>query len=317
MSTFAFPNSLAIARTDSIGDVIVTLPLCGFIKKHSPNTRIVFIGRSYTQAIVEACPFVDEFLNFDMRAISSLKVEACVFAFPDAEVMKWVKAQGVKNRIATGSRIASWKFANDRVFFSRKNSDLHESQLNFYLLRPFGVEDIPSLEEIRLWHVLKPQVDSPIQLEPNKRSVVFHMLSKGSALNWSLHQYQELAALLPAADFNIYITGTEEEGVRIRKDFRFDSHLTDLTGKLSLPQLIAFISSCETLVAASTGPLHIASAVGIRAIGLYPSQRPMHPGRWMPIGERAAYLEDGNLGEKESLEIAPEAALKRILEVSL
>ncbi|MFA9221815.1 MAG: glycosyltransferase family 9 protein [Sediminibacterium sp.] len=316
MSTFAFPSRIAVSRTDSIGDVIVTLPLCGFIKKHSPNTRIVFIGRSYTQAIVEACPFVDEFLNFDKRAESNLKVEACVFAFPDAEVMQWVKAQGVKRRIATGSRIASWKFANYRVFFSRKNSDLHEAQLNFHLLYPFGVKDIPTLEKIRAWHVLKPQVESPIQLEPNKRSVVFHMLSKGSALNWSLNQYQELAALFPPANFNIYITGTEEEGVRIRKDFQFDSHIIDLTGKLSLPQLIAFISSCETLVAASTGPLHIASAVGIRAIGLYPSKRPMHPGRWMPLGINSSYLEDGKSEQKESLEISPEAVSSIILGVN-
>jgi ADP-heptose:LPS heptosyltransferase len=313
MRTFAFPSSIAISRTDSIGDVIVTLPLCGFIKKHSSNTRIVFIGRGYTQAIVEACPFVDEFLNFDKHSESSLKVEACVFAFPDAEVMKWVKAQGVKKRIATGSRIASWKFANDRVFFSRKNSDLHESQLNFHLLSPFGAKDIPTLEEIREWHVLKPKVESPIQLDPNKRSVVFHMLSKGSALNWSLHQYQELTMFLPTADFNIYITGTEEEGVRIRKDFQFDSHIIDLTGKLSLPQLIAFISSCGTLVAASTGPLHIASAVGIHAIGLYPSKRPMHPGRWKPLGINASYLEDEKSEQKESLEISPEAVLKMIL----
>jgi ADP-heptose:LPS heptosyltransferase len=316
MSTLAFPSSLAIARTDSIGDVIVTLPLCGFVKKYSPHTRITFIGRSYTQAIVEACPFVDEFVNFDKRAESNLKVEACVFAFPDAEVMKWVKAQGVQKRIATGSRIASWKYANDRVFFSRKNSDLHESQLNFHLLSPLGVKDIPSLEEIRAWHVLKPQVARPIQLEPNKRSVVFHMLSKGSALNWSLKQYQTLASLLPSSEFNIYITGTEEEGVRIREDFHFDSHIIDLTGKLSLPQLIAFISSCDTLVAASTGPLHIASAVGIQAIGLYPSKRPMHPGRWKPLGINASYLEDGNSEQKESLEISPEAVLKKILEVN-
>ena len=312
MSTFAFPSSLAIARTDSIGDVIVTLPLCGFIKKYSPNTRITFIGRGYTQAVVEACPFVDEFVNFDKHSESSLKADACVFAFPDAQVMKWVNAQGVKKRIATGSRIASWKYANDRVFFSRKNSELHESQLNFHLLYPFGVKDIPTLEEIRAWHVLKPQVESPIQLEPNKRSVVFHMLSKGSALNWSLHQYQELASLLPAADFNIYITGTEEEGVRIRKDFRFDSHIIDLTGKLSLPQLIAFISSCETLVAASTGPLHIASAVGIRAVGLYPSKRPMHPGRWRPLGERAAYLEDGVVDEAAVLNISAEEVFEKL-----
>ena len=162
MSTFAFPNSIAISRTDSIGDVIVTLPLCGFIKKYSTNTRITFIGRTYTQAIVEACPFVDDFVNFDKRENVELNADACVFAFPDAEVMKWVKEQGVKKRIATGSRIASWKFANDRIFFSRKNSDLHESQLNFYLLHPFGVKEIPSLEEIRNWHILKPQVECPL-----------------------------------------------------------------------------------------------------------------------------------------------------------
>jgi ADP-heptose:LPS heptosyltransferase len=139
------------------------------------------------------------------------------------------------------------------------------------------------------------------------------MLSKGSALNWSLKQYQKLASLLPASEFNIYITGTEEEGVRIREHFQFDDHTIDVSGKLSLPQLIAFISSCETLVAASTGPLHIASAVGIHAIGLYPSKRPMHPGRWMPLGIKASYLEDGNSEQKESLEIAPEAVFKMIL----
>jgi ADP-heptose:LPS heptosyltransferase len=226
--------------------------------------------------------------------------------------MKWVKAQGVRKRIATGSRIASWKFANDRVFFSRKNSDLHESQLNFNLLYPFGVKDVPTLEEIREWHVLKPQVESPIQLEPNKRSVVFHMLSKGSALNWSLGQYQTLASLLPASEFNIYITGTEEEGMRIREGFQFDEHIIDLSGKLSLPQLIAFISSCDTLVAASTGPLHIASSVGIRAIGLYPSKRPMHPGRWMPLGLKATYLEDGVVDDATALNISAEEVFEKL-----
>jgi hypothetical protein len=39
----------------------------------------------------------------------------------------------------------------------------------------------------------------------------------------------------------------------------------------------------------------------------------MHPGRWMPLGVNANYLEDGNSAQKESLEISPEAVLKMIL----
>jgi ADP-heptose:LPS heptosyltransferase len=41
------------------------------------------------------------------------------------------------------------------------------------------------------------------------------------------------------------------------------------------------------LVAASTGPLHLAAALGIYALGIYPPIRPMHPGRWAPVGEKA------------------------------
>lgn len=292
MST-GFPNSIAIVRTDSIGDVVVTLPMCGYIKEHSPNTRIVFVGKSYTADVIAACPFVDEFINFDDRMNVRLDVEAAVFAFPDKEAMKWVKSQGVRVRVATAKRKQSWLYATERVWFSRKNSEFHESQLNFNLLRPFGLLQLPTFSEIQRWHVLKPQVVSPIALESGKRAVIFHMLSKGSALNWSLASFEALAQRLSPEEYSIYLTGTAAEGERIREVFGSYTHVHDITGQLSLSQLIAFIASCESLVAASTGPLHLASALGIRAVGLFSSRRPMHPGRWRPIDEKSIVLEDG------------------------
>ena len=288
-----FPNSIAIVRTDSIGDVVVTLPLCGYIKEHSPQTRIVFVGKSYTADVIAACPFVDEFVNFDDRMNVRLDVEAAVFAFPDKEAMKWVKSQSVRIRIATAKRKQSWLYANKRVWFSRKGSEFHESQLNFHLLRPFGLVELPTLAEIQPWHVLQPQVASPIVLESGKRAIIFHMLSKGSALNWSLQSFESLAKELSPNEFSIYLTGTAAEGERIREVFGSYSHVHDITGQLSLAQLIAFIASCESLVAASTGPLHLASALGIRAVGLYSSRRPLHPGRWRPIAAKSVILEDG------------------------
>ena len=59
---------------------------------------------------------------------------------------------------------------------------------------------------------------------------------------------------------------------------------------MSLRQFIAFINHCDILIAASTGPLHIAAAVGKRAIGLFAPMRPIHPERWKPIGKQAHYL---------------------------
>ncbi len=64
-------------------------------------------------------------------------------------------------------------------------------------------------------------------------------------------------------------------------------NVTDICGKLSLSQFISFIHECNGLVACSTGPLHIAAVSGIEAYGIYPPIKPMHPGRWAPIGKKA------------------------------
>ncbi len=66
--------------------------------------------------------------------------------------------------------------------------------------------------------------------------------------------------------------------------------ITDLTGEFTLAQFISFINESNGLVAASTGPLHLAATLGKVAVGIYPPIRPMHPGRWAPLGQKANYL---------------------------
>ena len=63
--------------------------------------------------------------------------------------------------------------------------------------------------------------------------------------------------------------------------------IIDLTGKMSLLDLISFINNVNGLVAASTGPLHIAAALGKHALGIYAPMKPIHPGRWKPLGINA------------------------------
>ena len=63
--------------------------------------------------------------------------------------------------------------------------------------------------------------------------------------------------------------------------------VTDISGLMDLGQFMSFINQCDGLVANSTGPLHIAAALGKDAYGIYPPMRPIHPGRWAPIGKKA------------------------------
>ena len=65
MSQVFAHKTFLLSRTDSLGDVVLTLPLCGWIKRHIPGATILFLGKTYTRAIIESCPDVDAFLNWD------------------------------------------------------------------------------------------------------------------------------------------------------------------------------------------------------------------------------------------------------------
>ena len=94
----------------------------------------------------------------------------------------------------------------------------------------------------------------------------------------------QLAQKLVERDYAVYFSGTEKEGKMFRDKLPKNDNIKDISGRMTLTEFISFINECDMLIACSTGPLHIASILGKTAIGLYTKKRPMHPGRWAPIG---------------------------------
>jgi ADP-heptose:LPS heptosyltransferase len=82
----------------------------------------------------------------------------------------------------------------------------------------------------------------------------------------------------------VFVTGTENEGRQFRPYFDWSDDLIDTSGRFTLSELISFINEVDVLLACSTGPLHIAGALGVPCIGLFSPRIPIHPGRWKPLG---------------------------------
>jgi ADP-heptose:LPS heptosyltransferase len=283
-------NNIIISRTDSIGDVILTLPLCGIIKKNIPEAKIFFIGRAYTKDIILGCQHVDEFWDRDLLLaqkidISNSDIDAIVHVFPDKAIGAWAKSQKIKIRIGTSHRLHHWRTCNKLVHFTRIGSPLHEAQLNTKLLAPLGIKNKFTLAELVQYIGYQKKTD-----KTEKYRIVLHPKSKGSAREWPLIHYFNLAKNLEKQGFEVCITGTREEGEKIKNempDFFSASRAKDYTGKFTLAELSDFIGASAAIVACSTGPLHIGAIQGIKAIGIYPPIRPMHPGRWAPLGKEA------------------------------
>jgi len=291
------PKSIIISRTDSIGDVVLTLPVATVLKKHFPEMKIGFMGKSYTQPVIEACKSVDQFIDVNnfmngTVTISGEKPEAILHVLPVAAIAFRAKKLKIPLRIGTTNRIYHWLTCNKLVKLSRKNSNLHEAQLNLKLLEPFGITRDFSLCEIGQSFAMKNI--QPLSekfaafVQKDKYNLILHPKSQGNAREWGLDNFIRLINLLDTEKYKIFISGVEKERKLLQPVFdKTGEKVTDITGLMNLTEFISFIAACDGFVANSTGPLHIAAALGKNAFGIYPPIRPMHPGRWAPLGPKA------------------------------
>lgn len=293
-----FPENIIISRTDSIGDVILTLPIAGLLKRHFPTIKIAFLGKAYTRAVIEACQHIDQFievndfLNADNIMIDGKAPNAILHVFPVSAIAKKARQLKIPLRIGTTNRLYHWFTCNKLVALSRKNSNLHEAQLNLKLLKGLGLETEYSLEQIQEMFGLKNLKPLPQKFQTlihsGKYNLILHPKSQGSAREWGIPNFVQLIQLLDKDRYQLFVSGTEKEGILLAPLFdAVGDAVINITGQMNLDEFISFIAACDGLVANSTGPLHIAAALGKHAMGIYPPMRPIHPGRWAPLGKNA------------------------------
>jgi len=303
---------ILISRIDAVGDVVLTLPACIYLKQQIPGVIISFLGRSYTRPIVDACSAVDHFIDYeelelmtDQEQISNIRsrnIDVIVHTFIKTTIARLGKKAGIPIRIGITSKNSHFFYCNRLIRLSRRKSFLHEAQRPIFLLRGIGIDHVPTQGTLAysFKDYFKPTCELSPELtrniKPDKFNLIMHPKSNGSGREWDMDNFAALAKLLPASKFNIIITGSPKEAL-LFKDWVKDlpDHVTDLSGKMSLDELVAFIFKADGLLASGTGPLHIAAATGIHTLGLFPISWAMNATQWAPLGRQGEHIEsDGD-----------------------
>ena len=87
---------------------------------------------------------------------------------------------------------------------------------------------------------------------------------------WPLAYWTELAEILiKKYNCQIVLTGSKEDAEEAKIIENLSSNITSFCSKLSLTESAALMQRCRIVISGDTGPLHIATAVGARTIGLY------------------------------------------------
>jgi len=102
---------------------------------------------------------------------------------------------------------------------------------------------------------------------------------------WPVKHFAELARRLASRDGDLHFAilgGAEDEALGRTLSQAVPRRCLDLTGKLSLPEMVEWIRMSELMVTNDTGPMHVAAALGKRVVALF---GPTEPARTGPYGQ--------------------------------
>jgi len=291
---------ILITRTDRLGDLVLSLPVFGWLRKVRPDWEVHAMVAPMAKPLVESHPDIAGVWTWSgsesaaerqdlITELSDTRFDAVVFLQYRRELASLCRRAGIPLRFGPRSKPSSWLLLNRGRWQGRSRGRRHEMEYNLDLVRGLVKESGPVAEPGL--HLDTSQIEAGRRFREAEaagaRKVAFvHPGSGGSALDWEPRRFAEVANGLAAKDgWRVFVTGSDPDRAVIDKMMpELDDRVGVLAGRYDLRDFLGVLSGGDLMVGPSTGPLHIAAALGLAAVGLYPPVVTMSPDRWGPLG---------------------------------
>lgn len=342
-STLTQPiKKILVLRPDRLGDVILTLPVVRNLKESFPEASITYLCKAYTAQILESYSLISDLIIYDredkhkgLQKIVTLAKELRQYNFdlaihllPRYPLALATYLSQIKYTVGTGFRWYSFLFTH-RQYDHRKYNRYHEAEYNLRLLKKIGINSNYNPDVFSYFNIPKTVTDSVQKIINKKISgrpyIIIHPGSGGSSIDWPLANFINLIKLLNEWDkFDVCVTGIGAEREFLGTLYKSDAKFIDFVGEFDLNELASFLKSGDLFISNSTGPLHLAVAMGTKVLGFYPNTPGLGPGRWGPFGhttssyitpvvDQTKPLIDNTNNNMEKM--SPELVFERIVEI--
>lgn len=274
-------------RNDRLGDLILALPTLTALHEELPDARLGVVASTYAAPALSLYPYPLETWEDNDSSRGRLaddRPDLMLFLYPDREWAKCAYRARVPQRIGTKYRLHSWRF-NRRIAIHRRHNQRHEAEYNLLLAEQLvgNRELVPPVLVVGPGH--DGQAASLLAqrgLLPGSRYAVLHPGTGGSARDWPLDHFARLASLLHESRISVVVTGSEIE--RMSCERIAGRNAVSVAGRTDILTLAAILKRASVFVSCSTGPMHMAAAVGTRVVALFSSNSRHSPRRWGPLG---------------------------------
>lgn len=298
-------TSILLIRTAYIGDVVMTLPLLGPLRRGFPRARITFLTSQAAAPLLLDNPLVDEVLAYDpfwfyprpkgeylafARALRRRRFDLVIEARGDIrEILLLACAAPAKRRLSYDVGGGGWLLSDVVPYPGLK----HKVEYHLDLARHLGCP-VEGLDwRVRLTPEEEAQVDQALaRVGVGGPFVAFHPGSRLELKRWAHQRYTDLAdRLIASGGPTPLFLGAASETAQVREILGLmQNPAPHLAGELNLRQLAGVLGRARLLVCNDSAPMHIAAAMGTGCLALFGPSKSVETAPFGP-GHRVAELE--------------------------
>ncbi len=300
-------KKLLIFRTDRIGDVVLSTPAFRAVRKRVPTAEITLVCKSYTKPLVDGLNLFDDIVCVDryrgvlgkLRLIRQLRKKRCNLTLVFYTTF-WIGmlAYFCRSPIRVGYRENGGGFwMTHKLPPQLPDQVCHEVKRTLAVIEVVGIPVISTGLSVSVStegeQAAKRYFEKHAILETDILIAV-HPGSRQVHLRWSADGFAKTSnLLLKDAAIQIILIGSREERELIRSVYSriWRKDRVHIANSFTLSELVGLLKNCSLFIGNSTGPMHIAAALGIPVVAIFGLTHPYDsPTKWRPWSERSTVV---------------------------
>jgi len=295
---------ILVVELAHIGDFVASTGVIRAIKEAFRDSLLVAVVTRDTEEVARLCPYVDEVEVYDykgehrgVKGWLDISRRLRRYGFDIGIATNFTFREGLLLYLA-GCKERVGSPGRGRGIFLTKRSEYISRGAMFGLDRELAFRSITEirlkvLEPLGIKRVSYPRLEVPEDLKAKVYDTFLRGLARpifsfgtsgdGTYKRWGVKRWKILGErLVSSYGGSIVLIGGKEEREHNEAIFKLLPFSRDTTGKTTVSDFIAILSLVDLHIGVDSGPLHAASALGKRCVGLF---GPANPFCWSPLSE--------------------------------
>lgn len=263
-------KKILIIRAGAIGDVVHTTNLFRSIKQAYPEVEVHYLTSELIKPLLIEDP--------DIEKVHTINPKFKLFSSYTKELAKMLKEENFDLVI---NLQPSFKIKGLIFLAGIKKQYVYKKSFKMHAVTNFwhtGIKVFPEMKEPKELKLYLPKenIENAKELTKNLKRPFFiinagGVLSKRQGRTYPVEKWVELGNKIQEKYNGTIILNGAKEDKEILSPLNEITNVVNYIGELSLIDSCAVIGEADVMLSGDSGPLHIATALGVKSIGLYGS----------------------------------------------